>query len=273
MKPVPNSRMEPDHQATSKCARSGRLQVDSERSVPVMWLKSSACVMLLLAVAACGEQGFTVRYAPGFSRTGKHVSVFGIKRDGLMNQAGWAALGPGLSAPFNGTSCDVAYSTAWFTDVPAIATSVDDYVRGNGVTDELLAQLAPAAKGDTIMLVTIAGHPLQPSAEAGSSIQAAAPPASATRNGRRRNRGGTSSTAPTNSSSSSDPFDVSATFFSVAEHRSVAVIELGYTGARIDEALNEFRNKLESEFPGATCSGWNWSVKLDEASIRKLNDM
>jgi hypothetical protein len=240
-----------------------------------MRINSSACVVLVLAltVAACGQQGFTVKYAPNFSRTGKHVSMFGVKRDGLMNQAGWAALGPGLSAPFNGSTCDVAYTTAWFSDVPALASSVDDYVRANGVTDDLLAQLAPTAKGDTIMLVTIAGHPLQPSGDVGGQIQMATPPSSHGGGGRRRGAAGGSETKAANASkTNADPFNVSATFYSIPEQRSVGYIELNYSGSRIDEALNEFRNKLEEEFPGATCSGWNWAVHVDDANIRKLNE-
>jgi hypothetical protein len=229
--------------------------------------KSLLCVVCLAGSVACGEPGFTVKYAPGYSPKARHVSVFGIKRDGLMNRGGWAALGPGLSPAFNGNACEVAYGDSMFNAVPDLATAVDDYVRGNGVSDDLLAELAPAAKGDTIMLLTIAGHPLLPPGDAGSMVHAANPPSSSSH---ARHRGGAGSENASKSKSNQDPFEISATFYSVAEHRSVAFIDFSSDGTRIDEAISEFRNKLEQEFPGSTCSGWDWTVQLDAANIRKL---
>jgi hypothetical protein len=208
-------------------------------------------LLALLALGACGEPGFTAKFAPGYSPAGKHISVFGIKRDGLMNRAGWAALGPNLSPAFNGNSCD--------------------YTRANGVSDDLLAELAPIAKGDTIMLLTIAGHPLLPPADLGSAVQGSKPPSSSSAHSRKR--GGAANPANSDKASSAhhDPFDVSATFYSIADHRSVAFLELSYDGSKIEEALSEFRNRLEEKFPGSTCSGWDWNVHVDEAKIHELS--
>jgi hypothetical protein len=245
----------------------------AERSVRFMRLsKVLFGIAIAFGVIGCGESGFHVRYAPGFSAKGRHISVFGVKRDGLMNRAGWAALGPNLSPPFNGSSCEVAYSEDFFSAQPALSTTVDDYVRANGVSDDLLAQLAPAARGDTIMLFTIAGHPLQPSNEVGSQIQPAAMPSASSRGSPRRGRRSGGGLAPEKSSSSGEPFNLSATFYSVADRRSVAVVEYDYSGARIDEAINAFRNKLEEEFPGSTCAGWDWTAHLDENGIKQLSE-
>jgi hypothetical protein len=229
---------------------------------------------LLVLVGACGGQAYTLKYAPSFSRSGRHISVFGIRRDGLMSPGGWSALGPEQTAPFDGNSCDVAYAESSLSQRPALESALRDYVQANGVTDELLTQLAPAAKGDTIMLLTIAGHPLPRGAQADSAGWAATPPTGTAQGGRRgRGRGGArASSSSGDASSSAEPFDVSATFFSVAEHRSVGLVELAYSGSRVDEALDQFRSKLETEFPGASCSGWDWSVPIDDASIRKLNE-
>jgi hypothetical protein len=236
--------------------------------------KSRVCfvvLLALLALGACGEPGFTAKFAPGYSPAGKHISVFGIKRDGLMNRAGWAALGPNLSPAFNGNSCEVAYGETMFSAVPALAAEVDDYTRANGVSDDLLAELAPIAKGDTIMLLTIAGHPLLPPADLGSAVQGAKPASSSSAHSRKR--GGAANPANSDKASSAhhDPFDVSATFYSIADHRSVAFLELSYDGSKIEEALSEFRNRLEEKFPGSTCSGWDWNVHVDEAKIHELS--
>jgi hypothetical protein len=40
----------------------------------------------------------------------------------------------------------------------------------------------------------------------------------------------------------------------------------------MDEALDEFGAKLEAEFPGSSCSGWDWSAKIDEAGIQSLKE-
>jgi hypothetical protein len=232
-------------------------------------------VLVLLGLAGCGEQSFRVNYAPSFSRSARHISVFGVKRDGLLSQDGWAALGPEQAAPFDGKSCALAYAEGSFSERPDLEDDLGEYVRTNGVTDELLALIAPAAKGDTIMLVTIAGRVQQPedTKDRNSSAQASAPFSGGGRGGRRHGRGGTASSSSSNSNSSAaDPFTVSATFYSVAEHRSVGFVELTYSGKHMDEALDEFRTKLEAEFPGSSCSGWDWSAKIDQAGIHSLEE-
>jgi hypothetical protein len=234
-------------------------------------LRIRIAVLVLLGLAGCSEQSFKIEYAPSFSRSARHISVFGVKRDGLLSQDGWAALGPEQPAPFDGKSCDLAYAQGSFSQRPDLEDALSEYVRTNGVTDELLALIAPAAKGDTIMLVTSAGRVRQ-AEDRNSSAQASAPFSGGGRGGRRHGRGRTASGSSSNSSSSEDPFTVSATFFSVAEHRSVGFVELTYSGQRMDEALDEFRTKLEAEFPGSTCSGWDWSAKIDEAGIHSLKE-
>jgi hypothetical protein len=219
---------------------------------------------------ACAGEGWTVNYAPGYARNAKRISVFGIKRDGLLTRSGWDAIGPNLSAPFNGHACDVGYGETTLETAPSLAAEVDRYVRANGVSDELLTQIAPAAKGDTIMVMTISGHPRSAN-DSGSSLDAAHAPAGRGNRGV-RNRGGAG--MPVNKRSEigeSDPFTVSALFYSVEEHHTVALVELNYTGTEMNEALNSFRAKLDSEFPGATCSGWDFSVKIDEQAIHALS--
>jgi hypothetical protein len=233
-------------------------------------------------VTGCAETTFNLSYDPGFARTGRHVSTFGIKRDGLLSRSGWAALGPEASAPFEAQDCEVAYSDAWFGTTPELADAVEGYVNNNGVTDALLERLLPAAQGDTIMLVTIAGRPQPRSSEvSGSPSQRANPGAGAGRGGRMGRggggrgagggRGGRNQTG-SGTDGASDPFEVSAALFSVREHRTVARVHMSYTGPDIDQALRAFGRRLQRELPGATCSGWNWSAHVDAAAIRGLNE-
>jgi hypothetical protein len=232
------------------------------------------CVTFLLALTlmACAGDPVIVKYAPGLQRAGRHISVFGIRRDGLMSPSGWAALGPYASAPFSEEPCDVAYSEATSAAVPALASAIEAYVRENGVTDELLDQIAPAAKGDMIMLLTVAGHPLAAVEDpTGASYQRSLPPSM----GSGSHRGNARSQAKNRTneaSSNADALELSASFFSIRDHRAVGLATMRYSGANTDQALTQFTTRLEHEFPGSTCSGWDWSVPIDDTKIGKLGE-
>jgi hypothetical protein len=237
-------------------------------------VRIQCCALAIaLAATACAEESFTVQYAPGFNHARKHISVFGVQRDGLMSRSGWAALGPGLSAPFNEQqACDVAFSEQVFNEVPALASAVDSYVRANGVTDRLLDQLAPAARGDTIMLVTIAGRARLPGRDlgGGSPMQRANPGMGRGRGGQGMGGGMMPVGREPENVGNADPFEVSALLFSIREHQTTAVVKMGYTGTSSQQALSEFKQRLEAEFPSSTCSGWNWSAAVDPKSVREL---
>ena len=243
---------------------------------------------MLTALGCAGNAQFKVQYAPGANRNGARISVFGIKRDGLMSHSGWDALSPELSAPFGAKNCPVAYSDELFATHAPLAEALESYVRQNGVSDEVLNTIAPAAQGDTILLVTSAGRP-----RSSSSGSAGSDPSAAGRRGMGGGRGGgmgggrgggmggmgggggrrgAGFGAPMSSeaSSSSDDYQLTALFFSVAEHKTVALIELSYSGTSAAEAIAQFRNRLESEFSGASCAGWNFSANIDPSEIRKL---
>ena len=215
-----------------------------------------------------------MKYAPGFVPARRRISTFAVKRDGLLSRSGWEALGPELLPPFGAKACDVAYGEALFNAKPELAEAIDSYVRSSGVTDALLDQLAPAARGDTILLVTIVGRPHH--ASGGGSPSQAIPSAGGRRGGgagRRGGggaRGGGMTTNTSEAGDSSTPFQASALLFSISAHHTQALVEMNYTGTSMEEALRAFKDRLETEFPGAACSGWNWSAAVDAASVRRL---
>jgi hypothetical protein len=230
--------------------------------------------LFAVALTACGSTQFEVNYTPGLNRSGARISVFGIKRDGLMSHSGWDAFSPEMSAPFGAKHCPVAYGDELFDAKKPLAEAIDSYVRGNGVTDKLLDQLAPAAQGDTILLISIAGRPK--TANLNGPTEATLPRGRRTPGngggGAGRRRGGGQSSSTPEADESSAPFQLSALFFNVREQKSVGLIQLNYSGTSIEEALTEFRSRLETEFPGASCRGWNWSANIDENKIRNLED-
>ena len=63
--------------------------------------------------------------------------------------------------------------------------------------------------------------------------------------------------------------EISALFFSVAQGRSVAQVELHYTGASLDEAMTKFAEKVAQTMPQEHCVAWNWATPIDPDRIRQ----
>jgi hypothetical protein len=242
------------------------------KSPPEMLRTTVFLAVAAIGLIACADDGFAVRRAAEFPRGGTtNMSVLGIFKDGRMNAESWDELGAGLSAPFSERRCEVAYSNKLVTTLPALSTAVDDYARANGVTDDLLDQLAPMAKGDTILFITIAGHPPQAVDNAGVRPSSSPTPM---RGGSRRRGGGLPSPSDRSARSSTDRsvFEVSATLFSRQLHHSVAIIDMTYSGSSVEDALRKFAVKLGSEMPRSTCTGWDWDTPVDASQIRKLSE-
>jgi hypothetical protein len=224
---------------------------------------SRSCVRPLFAVAmaaatiACtGDTRFTTRFASDFAPQHHVASVLGVYRDGRMSSDAWGSIGPKISAALGAQSCNIAYAEPLVSSNGVLWSAIDDYARANGPTDDLLVQLAPAAKGDLILVLTLAGkapvHVSGPLAEPGGRGPSPG-------GGRRQN-------AETNA------LDLSASVFSVALGRSVGLVAMEYSGASADEALTLFSSKLAQELRGTTCSGWSWDAKVDAGHIRQMID-
>jgi hypothetical protein len=221
---------------------------------------------LVATRSACfPDTDFSVNYAPEFSRGSSNVSVFGVFGDGQMNPRAWDYLRRRLSPPFNDDGCVAAYSDDLITATPALSSAVDQSARTNGVTDDLLDQFAPAAKGDTIMLITVAGRPPQaidqplPDSQAQSSRASAASRRGAAANGDPMHK--------KKVDTDKNAFEITASFFSVRLHRSVGLVDMTYSGPNTDEAVKKFAEKLRAEMPSAACSGWNRDIHVDEKRI------
>ena len=113
------------------------------------------------ACTACNDADthFTVQHAPDLKQM--TVSVLGVFKEGRMSPETWDEIGPKISAAFGKGLCPIAYDAKLVTDKPSLAEAVDDYARENGVTDDLLDQLAPAASGDAVLVITVAGRPIK----------------------------------------------------------------------------------------------------------------
>lgn len=235
-----------------------------------------AALALLLACASCSstEANFTTRFASGFVPARHVVSVFGVYKDGQMNAEAWDSLAPQVSASLGAAKCEAGY-----VDPPRakenapLWTAVEEYARSNGPTDDLLAELAPAAQGDLVLVLTVAGRVPE---ETKVKVQDETPQKAMATGGRgglgsMRNQG-TMFHNRSSPAGSKDALDLAALLYSVSEKKSVAQISLEYTGHSVDEALAKFTAQLRQSLPGASCAAWAWDGKVDIERVRKLGE-
>jgi hypothetical protein len=231
------------------------------------------------AVACTTDARFATKFAPNFTPARHSVSVLGVYKDGQMSSEAWDELGPRISKALGGGSCEAAYGGASLSSDPGLSSAIADFVRDNGPTDELLAQLAPAAQGDVIFVLVVAGR--LPTPQKTSVQDEATPPMGGGRNmgpgtgggmgggrgGRSRMSGGSGRGAPPRDESI---LQLSASLFSVAGKESVGVVDLEYSGDSVNEAVAKFVERLGQSIPSTTCSGWNWVNTVSPEPIRKL---
>lgn len=233
--------------------------------MPSHLVRWTALVAIATGAACAGDDAqFNVKYAPDYAKGGT-VSVLGIFKDGRMSPETWDQLGPLLLTK---QKCETAYNVDLVALSPTLSSAIDDYARANGITDALLDQLAPVARGDAIMVITVAGHPPQKIAREGGAPRASPQPVMRG-GGRGRGRvpyGSSGSTSTTDGS----VFEVSASLFSIRLHRSIALVSMTYSGRDVEAALAKFAAKLSASLPEISCVGWNWDVHVDEEKIRTL---
>jgi len=227
----------------------------------------------LAQTAGCADEQvrFDVRYAPGFSPQSLSLSVFGVFKDGRLSADAWDEVFPKFSPWLGAKECAAAYDTSLLERKPALADAIDDDSRANGVTDEMLDKFGPLAKGDAILTLTMAGESAIGN-DAGSPVRT--PSVSQPARGRGgRGRRSMSSSAPPDRPRRPErgAFEMAATIYSVRLHRSLAVVSMTYLGARLDDAVDQFRRELEKELPRSTCAGWNWDVDLDPEQVRGID--
>jgi hypothetical protein len=224
-----------------------------------------------------GDTVYTTNFASGFAPSHHAVSVLGVYKDGRMSSEAWDAIGPRVSRSLGSTRCESAFAEAAASPNRPLWEAIDEYTRNDGPTDTLLGKVAPAARGDLVLVVTVAGKLPTP-----TKVHVQDDPAIASTPSASMGRGGSGamggmgggqyrnpnarSRAP--DPSASDALDLQASLFSVSEGKSVGLVGLQYTGQSLDEALAKFGTKLQESLPAATCVGWNWEAKIDPEAIR-----
>jgi hypothetical protein len=229
---------------------------------------------LLVSAFACDASDvlFTTNVASDLARTKHTVSVLGVYRDGRMSMGGWDVLAPHVEAflgPGPGSAhCEVGYESLESSN-EALVSAVDEFARSDGPTDPLLSLLAPAAHGDLILVLTFAGKLAEPTSDGGP--ENATPVQSGRSSVPGGLRGGGSAalgSSPSDTPADLNHLEISASLFSVALGRTVALVAMQYLGRNNDEAAAKFGTKLQQSLPNMKCVGWNWGASIDPDRIR-----
>jgi hypothetical protein len=225
---------------------------------------SWAVAVASLASCAGEEADFTTFTAPGLSTKAPHtISVFGVFRDGRVSSRAWDELWPKLTGLLGPEPCSAAYSADLVTENSALASAIDDYSKNYGVTEPLLAELAPAAKGDLVLVVLIAGAVKSKGHDEGSRPRPAPGPGAMRL--RRTTMYGRSTPRPDTA------FEVTASLYSPEQRANVAAIGLRYGGASENEAISKLVARWQSLFPSTACAGWDFAGHpVDADTVRSL---
>jgi hypothetical protein len=232
-------------------------------------------LLLLLLAAGCQHEAiYATTFAPDFSPPHHVVSVLGVYKDGKMSSEAWDAIDARVSRALGEARCEAAYTEIATSPNHALWSAIDEYTLANGPTDDLLAKIAPAARGDLVLVVIVAGKlPTPEKIKVQDENQNRRAAGNMAPQGSMGGGGGVPSThgpmfRPHAPPASVDRLDLSASLFSVSKAASVALVALEYSGESVDEAIAGFTAKLASALPGATCTGWNWEAKIDPEAIR-----
>jgi hypothetical protein len=233
---------------------------------------SFAAAISLIAVAsmsACADADLTVSYAKGYHRGQKAISFLGVFKDGRLNSEVWDGVDDTLAHALPGYPCQALYSAQLLSGDSDLSSAIDSYVRADGVSDDLLDKLAPMAKGDLIVVVTVAGRPPK-TLDGGASTPA---PSTNPRGGGGR-RGRSPSGASPGVQTDRNVFELAATLYSIKDKTSVGLISMSYTGPSAEDAWTKFRDRFVAEMAGSSCRGWDLEKdpKVDGAQIRSMID-
>jgi hypothetical protein len=211
-------------------------------------------ILVASLAASCSEAAqVEVKMAPTYAPGPNAVSIFGVFRDGRMSPESWAPIGATLSKALGSQACPVGFDDDLAQDQPEIFAKIDEEVRAEGITEELLARLAPKAEGDLILTISIHGRAALPTAETEQQPSRSKRPPRAPRPGMARR------TRPASSQQGGRGLELLASFYSVRQGRSIARVNVRVVGSNVDEALHKLADEVRAVVPNGSCKGFRWS--------------
>jgi hypothetical protein len=226
------------------------------RDIMVRKLVVSLAVVVF-GLGGCGSETSqaTVKTGAGYPKPTSTVSMLGVYSAGRMSPEAWREWGP-LAATAFGPGCDPGFSNALQTTGPRWFSLIDQTTRDDGVTENLIHQIASAAKGDTIVLIEEEwGEPAPKTIESAS-------PVSQPSKGRGRGRSGHGSSGLRKERPKAEDtlYAVEALAFSADKGALVVDISAAGTYKDREKTVKLFVDQLRATFGESSCAGWNWAA-------------
>jgi hypothetical protein len=212
---------------------------------------------LAAAIGGCASEKprVIVKTATGYSGQSSTVSVLGVYAAGRMNPEHWLEMAPAVATIF-GPGCEPGFNDGLQQTKPRWFSMIDQQTRDEGVTEDMLRQIAPAARGGTIGLIeTEWVEPPEPTPDSPAS-PVAQPARGRGRGGGRGRSSGSSEARP--KARAESLFAVEALAFSVEKRAFVAEVRATGTYKDKKQTLKLFVDQLRKTFTGSSCTGWQW---------------
>jgi hypothetical protein len=221
----------------------------------------------MLAIVAFGLVGCasdkaqaTVKTAAGYPKPNSTLSVLGVYSAGRMSPEAWREWGPFAATAF-GPGCDPGFSNGLQTTGPRWFSLIDQTTRDDGVTEDLIHQIAPSARGNTIVLIEEEFD--EPTEEAPTRSPSPAPSQGGGRGGGRGRSGGrhSSGSSPARPKTHAGLYAVEALAF--AADNGALVVDISAEGTYKDreKTVRMFVDQLRTTFSGSSCTGWHWETE------------
>src|SRR4051812_26072822 len=109
-----------------------------------MLLRASIPILFATCAISCADgPHIEARYAPEFTPGPSKIAVLGAFQGGRMSADSWAPFAPRISSALGRSTCEAAFGEKLKRVDQELYEKIDADVAENGITDEMLARLAP----------------------------------------------------------------------------------------------------------------------------------
>jgi hypothetical protein len=210
--------------------------------------------LLLALLTSCGygDAQFVIAHpAPDPLPEQPRVSVFGVFKDGHLDDDAWKHIAPFLAPALGATACTLGYSEELHQTDGELYEKIDHQALDDGVTDAIVRTVEAHATGNLVFAMSVSGGvPSQQTTMAERGVNSN--PTSGAHVGNQRARG------PVGGAIIDNAVEITAMLYSLERHASLTTIEMRYTGTSVDDAFRAFAHKLQAIIPGASCASWKW---------------
>jgi hypothetical protein len=219
----------------------------------------------LLLMPGCADRTATeAAYEPQYAGAPHATaSVVGVYRDGVMSEREWSAMAADVARATRSGRCDGAYGGVWAQTSPQFETELNEAVESLGVSDDWLDHVAPAARGDLVLVIA------ERSQGPEGTVEAPAAAAGQTQRSPELGKGKGAllmlpvlalallvAQAVPDQGPPEPTLDMLGILYSRVARHTVAALHLHYVGASASEAHRMFAEKLAAEWPDLRCAGW-----------------